>query len=228
MRSQDELVRHLKEDIRVLTNPRLEMALQAVDRADFVPPELKDEAYEDYALPIGSGATISQPTTVAFMLEKLDVRPGQKVLDVGSGSGWTTALLAHLVGTSGKVIGLEIIPELAAMGQQNLAKYHSYIPRNVGISAHAQIQQTTRGVIGLAEEAPFDRILVSAAARKVPKELIAQLKPDGVLVIPVGAQNEIQKLVRIHKKSDLSACNAQAGNTLETEEYPGFVFVPLR
>lgn len=237
MISQEELVRYLKENVRVLGNPRLERAFRAVDRKYFAPKELQDEAYADYPLPIGFEATISQPTTVAFMLEKLEVQPGQKVLDIGSGSGWTTALLAHLVGHKGapphqsagadwcvgKVIGLEIIPELVALGQKNLSLYHSYVPTNVGISKlgakGVEIRQAEKGIIGMPEEAPFDRILVSAASPKVPQELLRQLKPDGIMVIPIGDEHSVQKLVRIHKKLD---------GGLETEEFPGFVFVPLR
>lgn len=236
MKSQEELVPYLKENVRVLGNPRLDRMFRAVDRKYFVPKELQDEAYENYPLPIGFAATISQPTTVAFMLEKLDVRLGQKVLDVGSGSGWTTALLANLVGTNGKVIGVEIIPELVALGRKNLARHYSYIPpssirrcgttghsRNVGISklktGGAEIRQAKDGIIGLPKEAPFDRILVSAASPKIPHELLKQLSPNGVMVIPIGAENEVQKIVRIQKKS---------GEKSETKEFPGFVFVPLR
>lgn len=244
MMNQDALVRHLKQNTRVLLSPRVEEAFRAVDRRYFVSKELQDEIYEDYPLPIGHNATISQPTTVAFMLEKLDVKEGQKVLDVGSGSGWTTALLAYLVGEKGKVIGLEIVPELVRLGQKNLSKHYSNIPQNIGIeNARAEIRKAERGVVGLPSEAPFDpvvdfgiapkaqtepvpkfttgfdRILVSAAADKIPQKLVQQLKPDGVMVIPVGEQHEMQKILRIHKKPD---------GILETEEYPGFVFVPLR
>jgi len=218
MTSQAELVQHLKEDVRVLTSPRLERAFLAVDRAYFVPKELQGETYEDYPLAIGYGATISQPTTVAFMLEKLDVREGQKVLDIGSGSGWTTALLAHLVGPKGKVIGVEIIPEMVEQGRTNLRQCYSNVLKNIRITL-PEIRQAKEGVVGLPEEAPFDRILISAAAEKVPEELIAQLTPDGVLVIPIGKQFESQRILRIHKRQD---------GTIETEEYPGFVFVPLR
>ena len=216
-----DLIEHLKTDTRVLQNPRLEEAFRAVDRALFVPERLQDKAYEDYPLPIGHGATISQPTTVALMLEKLDVQPGQKVLDVGSGSGWTTALLAHLVGPSGKVIGLEIVPELVKLGQQNMVRYYSLIRANKRIVAEGlpKIRKTERGVFGLPEEAPYDRILVSAAAREVPKELIEQLRLDGIMVIPIGKGDEVHHLVRVHKKQD---------GELETQGYPGFVFVPLQ
>src|SRR3989338_9901988 len=149
---------------RALRSSRSEDAFRAVPRANFVPQELRDQAYEDYPLPIGFGATISQPTTVAFMLEKLDVRLGQKVLDIGSGSGWTTALLAHLVGPKGRVTGLEIVPELVTLGQRNLAKYYFLIRANKQIVESAEIQQAEKGAVGLPRVAPFDRILVSASA----------------------------------------------------------------
>lgn len=225
--SQEALVRHLKEDARILGNPRLEVAFGAVDRANFVPEKLREEAYADYPLPIGFGQTISQPSTVAFMLEKLDVRPGQKVLDIGSGSGWTTALLSVLVGEKGRVIGLEIIPELARFGQENLAKHYSPIRPpalreragvNRRMARNVEIRIAERGVAGLPEEAPFDRILVSAAARAVPPELVKQLSPNGILVMPIGDPIAVQTLVRVTKKPD---------GAVETEEYPGFVFVPL-
>ena len=226
--NRESLLHHL-EKMGVLRTPRLMETFWVVDRAYFVPQELREGAYEDYPLPIGYGATISQPTTVVFMLEKLDVQPGQRVLDVGSGSGWTTALLAHLVGAQGKVIGLEIVPELVALGQKNLCQFYADVLENISIEL-PEIKAAKKGVVGLHEEAPFDRILVSAAAKKVPEELIDQLQLDGILVLPVGKQltspletfnrkEHPQSLFRIHKKSD---------GTLETEEYPGFVFVPLQ
>jgi len=214
--NNESLIRQLREK-GGLRSPELEAAFKVVDRRFFVPKKLQDEAYGDYPLPIGYDATISQPTTVAFLLEKLDVREGQKVLDIGSGSGWTTALLAHLVGPKGKVIGLEIIPELVEQGHANLRQCYSDVLENIRITL-PEIRRAKEGVVGLPEEAPFDRILVSAAAEEVPTELIAQLAPDGGLVIPVGKQFEMQKIVCIHKKPD---------DSLDTKEYPGFVFVPL-
>ena len=219
--NREELIERLKNEVGVLQDPRLEAAFRAVDRRFFVPRELQGEAYEDYPLPIGHGATISQPTTVAFMLEKLDAREGQKALDIGSGSGYTTALLAHLVGPKGKVIGIEIVSELVALGQSNLIKCYSLIRENKRIKEASvpEIRKARQEAVGLPEEGPWDRILVSAAAKKIPNELIEQLKPDGILVIPVGGQHEIQKILRIRKKPD---------GKIETEAYPGFVFVPLR
>ena len=113
------LISHLKEK-ELLNSKELESAFRVIDRVDFVAEDHKVEAYEDYPLPIGFGQTISQPTTVAFMLELLDLEKGDKVLDVGSGSGWTTSLIAEIVKPQGKVWGVEIIPEMVEFGRKNL------------------------------------------------------------------------------------------------------------
>jgi protein-L-isoaspartate(D-aspartate) O-methyltransferase len=201
--------------VGVLRSPQLEAAFRSVDRRFFVPENLREEAYEDYPLPIGHGQTISQPTTAAFMLEKLDARPGQKILDVGSGSGWTTALLASLAGPKGKVIGLEIIPELVALGKANLRAFYSTIRANGGITSAAvsEIREAREGMLGLPEEAPFDRILVSAAAEKFPNELMNQLVVGGRLVIPI--RDSIWVVEKTGKGEESAA------------KYPGFAFVPL-
>jgi protein-L-isoaspartate(D-aspartate) O-methyltransferase len=189
---------------RALKTRSIISAFRRTDRQKFVHPETAAEAYGDYPLPIGFGQTISQPYTVAFMLELLAPRPGEKILDVGSGSGWTTALLAHLVGEKGRVFGVEIVPELVAFGQENLKKCK--LPQ-------AEVRPAGK-TFGLPEEAPFDRILVSAASSKtVPPELLAQLKTGGTMVIPLG-----NSIMRLRKTA--------AGKT-EVEEFPGFVFVPL-
>ena len=202
MQSNSELVRFLKDE-GVLTSPAVEKALFAVDRKLFVPQEFEDEAYEDYPLPIEGGQTISQPRTVVFMLELLEVQKGHKVLDVGSGSGWTTALLSHVVGERGKVIGVELLPELVKFGQKNLAKIH---PTN------AHIEQAGRKY-GKLEEAPFDRILVSAATEEVPHILNDQLAPSGRMVIPV--------------KNSICLVTKSSEGKAEQECYSGFAFVPL-
>ena len=119
---KESLIFSLKEK-GVLRDPRIEDALWNVDRKNFVPPEFRDSAYLDDALPIGFGQTISQPYTVVFMLELLEVSEGEKVLDVGYGSGWQTALLAHLVGDKGLVFGVEIVRPLCDIGAQNIATY---------------------------------------------------------------------------------------------------------
>lgn len=160
-------------------NPRADRvceAFDAVPRDEFLPVGVRGQASYDGPLPIGHGQTNSQPRTVAAMLQLLEVAPGDRVLDVGAGSGWTTALLAHLVGPDGLVIGVELVPALAAWGEEN-------VRRTTG--GWASVRQATRGVLGVPELAPYDRILVSAEAREVPQELVDQLAPDGRMVVPV-------------------------------------------
>lgn len=187
----------------VLQTPAIEDALMEIDRKDFVSEKHKDLAYVDEALPIGYQQTISQPYTVVFMLESLNPHQGERVLDVGSGSGWTTALLAKIVGEEGRVFGVELVPELVRFGKKNLAKYDL---------EQAEIRQATNE-LGLQEEAPFDKILVSAADDHVPNELVSQLKVGGVMVIPI--QGGLWKVTKVSDKE------------VETEVYEGFVFVPL-
>ncbi|WP_018295946.1 protein-L-isoaspartate O-methyltransferase family protein [Corynebacterium lubricantis] len=156
---------------------RIEQAMLAVPRADFLPPEYAEHAHIDAPLAIGHDQTNSQPTTVEIMLMLLGPRPGNKVLDVGSGSGWTTALLSELVGEKGYVWGVELVPDLVRMGQNNL---------KASGAKSAEIRQAHRRKLGLAEESPFDRILVSAEAKEIPAELVKQLAPGGTMVIPVA------------------------------------------
>jgi protein-L-isoaspartate(D-aspartate) O-methyltransferase len=155
----------------------VDAAFEAVPRADFLPKSVRRRASYDGPLDIGHGQTNSQPRTVERMLRLLDVRPGCRILDVGSGSGWTTALLAHLTGPTGSVLGVEIIPELVTIGLANL--------RATGFD-WATIEQAQLGALGRKDQAPFDRILVSAAARTLPEELVDQLGDGGRLVIPVA------------------------------------------
>lgn len=152
-------------------------ALASIPRARFLPASVRAKAALDEPLPIGHGATNSQPWTVQFMLELLHVPEGSRVLDVGSGSGWTTALLATLTGQSGSVLGLEVVPELVAMGRQNLAAFT--LP-------WAAVEAAERGVLGRPGDGPFDRILVSADAGGIPAELEAQLAVGGRLVLPAS------------------------------------------
>ena len=155
----------------------VERAFADTPRVTFLPEHQHRFAEDDRALPIGWAQTNSQPTTVRAMLLLLDVRPGLCVLDVGSGSGWTTALLARLVGPSGEVIGVEIVPELVEVGRANLATQH--LPQ-------ARIEPAVPEVLGLPDLAPFDRILVSAQASTFPTTLVGQLRVGGVLVVPVA------------------------------------------
>lgn len=154
---------------------RVDEAFAAVNRRDFLPARQHPFAHIDQALDIGYGVTNSQPTTVRNMLLLLDPRPGDRVLDVGSGSGWTTALLAHLVGPTGSVIGVERIPELVEASRASLG--HRF--------PAAEVRHAQPGVLGWPEGAPYDRILVSAAADTVPPALLEQLAVGGVLVAPV-------------------------------------------
>lgn len=158
-------------------------AMDAVDRAfaafpreGFLPPDVRARASYDGPLAIGSGQTSSQPRTVAAMLRLLDVAHGHRVLDVGSGSGWTTALLAHLTGPSGRVRGVEAVADLVRLGRTHLTRTGQ---------PWATVEPAVPGVLGLPDHAPYDRILVSAMATRLPVALRAQLADDGVMVVPV-------------------------------------------
>lgn len=150
--------------------------MEELGRAPFLPKQERPFADLDMPLPIGHGQTNSQPSTVVNMLELLQVRPGQSVLDVGCGSGWTTAILGRLVGAAGHVIGVERIPELTRSEAKAVADQQM---------DWVVVRQSIPGVLGLPEEGPYDRILVSADANEFPDELVAQLAPGGILVAPV-------------------------------------------
>lgn len=152
-------------------------AFAATPRSGFLPPEVRDRAAYDGPLALGHGQTSSQPSTVAAMLRLLDVRPGQHVLDVGAGSGWTTALLAHLVGPTGGVRGTEVVPELVSFGAANLARTDR---------PWASLVAADRDVLGDPGHAPYDRILVSADAPELPRSLVDQLVDGGRMVLPVA------------------------------------------
>jgi protein-L-isoaspartate(D-aspartate) O-methyltransferase len=203
MFTKEELIDHLENGTRVLDNKILKDAFVAIDRKDFVLEDYAEEAYEDYALPLGQGSTISQPTTVAFMLELLDPQEGDNILDVGSGSGFTTALLAHIVGDKGKVSGVERIPEIVKLGQGNIKKYDF---------KNAEILQAGEEV-GFSKEAPYDKILVSAAAEELPKKLLEQLKIGGTMIVPV-----YDNLWQVKKTSETDT---------EIKKFDRFEFVPL-
>lgn len=158
------------------TDPRIADAFAATAREGFLPPAEIRFADQDRPLSIGYGQTNSQPTTVRHLLELLEASPGDRVLDVGCGSGWTTALLAHLVGPSGEVRGVEIVPELVEFGRANLVALDR---------PWARIDPAAADTLGLPDEAPFDRILVSAEATDVPLDLVEQLREGGLMVLPV-------------------------------------------
>lgn len=179
-------------------------AFRANPRERFLPATVRDLAHIDGPLSIGLGQTNSQPSTVAAMLRLLDVQPGQHVLDVGSGSGWTTALLAHLVGPTGRVRGVELEPDLASWGAANLAATGQ---------DWATIEVAAPGVLGLPEHAPYDRILVSAEPRTLPDDLVAQLGTPGLMVIPVAGT-----MLRVER--------TDSGDQIT--RHGGYRFVPLR
>jgi protein-L-isoaspartate(D-aspartate) O-methyltransferase len=189
-----------------LKTPRIIEAFKKINRADFLPEGMKNLAQLNEALPIGFGQTISQPLVVAFMLELLEPQPGEKILDIGSGSGWTTALLAEIVGEKGKVIAIEVIPELKEFGEKNVAKYN-FIEKGIAKFICAD------GSKGYEKEAPFDKILVSATAKFCYPAWKEQLKIGGRIVTPIGTSIWLFK--KISEKD------------FEEIEYPGFVFVPL-
>lgn len=157
---------------------RVGEALAHVPRRRFLPAAQRWRAAYDGPLPIGHGQTCSQPRTVADMLRLLDVRPGDRVLDVGSGSGWTTALLAHLTGPDGSVLGLELEPDLVDLGRRHLGDERPW----------ARIEPARPGRLGAPEGGPYDRILVSAVAAELPEELVDQLARPGRLVMPVAGE----------------------------------------
>ena len=199
-----------------LKTPRIIKAFREVKRVDFLPKEIKDLAELNEALSIGYGQTISQPLVVAFMLELLQPQLGDKILDVGSGSGWTTALLAQIVGQKGKVIAIDIIPELVEFGKKNVEKYN-FVKKGRALFICAD------GSKGYEKEAPYDKILASASAETLPPTWKEQLKIGGRIVTPIGSS------IWLFIKKSPSFAKATEGKEAEFEEieYPGFAFVPL-
>jgi protein-L-isoaspartate(D-aspartate) O-methyltransferase len=186
-----------------LRTPEIIDAFHTVDRKYFIPDSFSEYMYIDKPLPIGEAQTISQPSTVAFMLELLQPQKGDTVLDIGSGSGWTTALLCSIVGKEGSVLGLERVDLLVEKGRNNLSQFL------FGEQCRIEKAGKALGIPGKR----FDKILVSASAEEIPESLFDQLKTGGVLVIPVQ-----HSIFRFEKISD---------REVKKEEYPGFVFVPL-
>lgn len=180
-------------------------AFEKVPREKFIPTKIKSHAYIDTALPIGSGQTISQPYTIATMLELLDLKPKQKVLEIGSGSGYVLALISEI--TKNTVYGVELLKPLSDLSIKNLNQ-----------AGYDNIKVYNRnGNLGLKQHAPFDRIILSARTQKIPQTLIKQLKEKGIIVAPIGPSYE-QTLTKYQKiKSKL----------VIKKQIPGFVFVPL-
>lgn len=189
--------------MRGVKDPRVLQAMSKVPRHLFVPEEYRNHAYNDYPLPIGYGQTISQPYIVAAMTELLELKGDEKVLEIGTGSGYQTAILAEL---AGKVYTVERIPQLLERAKQVLS--------SLGYTnIHFKL---TDGTLGWPENAPFDRIIVTAAAPDLPQPLIDQLAEGGIMVIPVGSRY-LQTLKVVVK----------TGNKLRVKRVMECTFVPL-
>lgn len=184
-----------------MTAPTVAQAMRAQDRRRFLPPEVVGDHHRDVPLPIGYGQTNSQPSTVADMLTLLETFPGMRVLDVGSGSGWTSAILGELGGPDSAVFAVELVPELVERSRAALTQ------------PWVRVHQARPGVLGLPEFGPFDRILVSAMGREMPGELLDQLAADGVMVAPW--RNVMHRVRR-------------TDGEVEITEHGGYRFVPLR
>jgi len=186
-------------------SPQVRAALAKVERHRFVPSGQQSLAYRNHPLPIGSGQTISQPYIVALSTDLVAPQPGQRVLEIGTGSGYQAAMLAEIVS---KVYSIELVPSLGKEAAERL-KTLGYANVEVRIGD---------GYAGWPEQAPFDAIVVTAAAPRVPEALVAQLKPGGRMVIPVGASHEAQQLLLIVKRPD---------GTVDRKSVLAVRFVPL-
>jgi protein-L-isoaspartate(D-aspartate) O-methyltransferase len=194
--SENDLAKMVDYLIRTgyLKSENVKAAMLSVDRKHFVPKEESRLAYADAALPVGFGATISAPSVVAFMLDRLEIKEGMKVLEVGTGSGYNCALLSHLVGDSGKVISMDVIPQLIELAEHNMKK--------AGLKSGNCKLETGDGSAGYPTEAPYDRIIVTAAMPSLgPNHPLAkQLTENGKLIAPVGTR-WYQDLILYDRKS---------------------------
>jgi len=198
------LIDHLVKS-GVLKGKNIIKAFKEILREKFILPEYRQHAYMDEPLPILAGQTISQPTTIAIMTEALKPKPGQKILEIGAGSGYQVAILSKIIGPKGKLYTIERIKELYAFATGNLKNY-----KNVYVILGD-------GSKGYAPAAPYDRIIVTAAAPEVPKKLFEQLKENGIMIIPVGKTSLSQKMYKIKKIKGKKV----------VEDLGYFVFVPL-
>ena len=205
MHQKTDLIKFWKENFGFNSNEL--RAFEQIDRGGFIPEDVKNAAYHDMPLPLLRGKTISQPTTVMIMTHALELEQGQKVFEIGTGSGYQAAIIAKIVGPKGKVITTEVVPELVSFAKKNL--------RKANISNVSVFEED--GSKGMESEAPFDRIMITAACREFPKPLIEQLKPNGIIVGPVGSQQE-QEMVRGIKDKN---------GHLELEFLGPFLFTPM-
>lgn len=212
---KDALVRHLQER-GVLKTSAITDAFLEIDRKDFLPENVQEYAYVDEALPIGEEQTVSQPYTVAFMLELLDPEPGHIILDSGAGSGWQTSILAHIVSlnnTKGKIYSFEIVPFLCDFGKENVSKYN-FIKKGIVGWYCADASLPPKDIL-------FDRIISAASIlcneedviQCVPLAWKEQLKEGGIMVLPIG--NSLWRFIKT------------GPDAFQQQEYPGFLFVPF-
>lgn len=190
-----------------VTSEAVEKAMRRVPREEFLPQDIRPEAYVDTPLPIGEGQTISAPHMVAIMAEKLDLSPGQKILEIGAGSGYHAAVCAEVISPDGHIFTIERISSLAAFAEDNLKRtgYAGLVTVIFG-----------DGTKGLPDKAPFDRIFVAAGAPDIPAPLTDQLADGGKLLLPVGGRY-YQDLIKVERK----------GKKLVKENMGGCIFVPL-
>jgi protein-L-isoaspartate(D-aspartate) O-methyltransferase len=200
----DDLINFLK-NMKFLTDNNVESAFRNIPRHEFIPSSELDRAYYNEPLPIMKNQTISQPGVVSRMSEWLDVEDGQNILEIGTGSGWQTAILSYLVGT-GTVHSIEIHPELEKFARKNLEKF---CLDNVNVILGD-------GSMGYPEAAPYDRIIITAACTEIPLPLLEQLSDDGLIIAPVGDTS--QSLVLLKKTSK---------GIIEVKNESNYVFVPL-
>ena len=200
----NDLIIYLKKS-RFLNDSKVEDAFRNIPRHEFVVPSELDRAYYNEPLPIMNNQTISQPGVVSRMTEWLDIKDGQKILEIGTGSGWQIGILSYLVG-SGTVYSVEIHPELAEFARKNLKK--------LGIdNAHVILGD---GSLGHPEESPYDRIIITAACTEIPQPLFDQLGENGLIIAPVGDSS--QSIILLKKTS---------GKIVEIKNESNYVFVPL-
>jgi protein-L-isoaspartate(D-aspartate) O-methyltransferase len=200
----DNLIKEI--ELMGIKNKKILNAIEKIPRHKFLPEHLKKHAYLNIPLHIGHEQTISQPYTVAFMLDALELKVGDKVLEVGSATGWSAALMSELV-KPGTIYTTEIIPELAELAKSNLKKNKI---KNVKVF-------NKDGSLGLERYKPFDKIVLTAAAPEIPKPLIEQLKNNGILVAPVGPLY-CQEMLKLTKKD----------NKLKIKNLGDFIFVKLK
>jgi len=201
----EKLIQGIKY-LEYLKSKNVEEALRKYRREFFVPEGCRHLAYRDFPISIGFNQTISQPSTVVAMTEALEVKPGEKVLEIGTGSGWQAAILSYLVGEKGHVYTIEILEDLAEFARGNLIKVGI---KNVDVFVGD-------GSLGMEKKAPFDKIIVTAACPDIPEPLLDQLKVGGIMVLPIG-NLYLQDMVVIKKLKD----------KVDKKSIGSFMFVPL-